>query len=62
MKKEDQLFEDSEYLFDNQLFNIKLERVTLRGFWKLPLSEVIDVRIGRSKNQFIYINITFHYQ
>ena len=36
-----------------QLFNIKLERVTLRGFWKLYPSEVIDVRFGRSKNQII---------
>ena len=45
-----------------QLFNIKLERVTLRGFWKLYPSEVIDVRLGRSKNQIIQINITFHQQ
>ena len=43
-----------------QSFNIKLERVTLRGLMKLLLSEVIDVRLGRSKNQFIHINITFH--
>ena len=53
MTKEDELFEDSEYLFIIQSFNIKLERVTLRGCWKLDLSEVMDVRLGRSKNQFI---------
>ena len=62
MNQEDQLFEDSEYLFMIQLFNIKLERVTIRGSLKLHLSEVIDVRLGRSKNQFIHINITFHFQ
>ena len=62
MKKEDELFEDSEYLFIIQLFNIKLERVTEQGYLKLHASEVIDVRLGRSKNQFIHINITFHYQ
>ena len=45
-----------------QSFNIKLERVTKRGSLKLRPFEVIDVRLGRSKNQFIYINITFHYQ
>ena len=45
-----------------QSFNIKLERVTERGCWKLYPSEVIDVRLGRSKNQFIHINSTFHYQ
>ena len=62
MTKEDQLFEDLEYLFIIQSFNIKLERVTEVGFMKLPQSEMIDVRLGRSKNQFIHINITFHYQ
>ena len=64
MKKEDQLFADSEYLFIIQLFNIKLERVTERGYTKLSPNkvEVMDVRFGRSKNQFIHINITFHYQ
>ena len=62
MNQEDQLFEDSEYLFIIQSFNIKLERVTERGRLKLYPSEVIDVRLGRSKNQFIHINITFHYQ
>ena len=36
MTKEDQLFVDSEYLFNIQLFNIKLERVTERGYLKLP--------------------------
>ena len=45
-----------------QSFNIKLERVTERGLKKLYSSEVMDVRLGRSKNQFIHINITFHYQ
>ena len=62
MNQEDQLFLDSEYLFNIQSFNIKLERVTERGIWKLPPTEVIDVRLGRSKNQFIHINITFHFQ
>ena len=62
MNQEDQLFEDSEYLFMIQSFNIKLERVTERGYSKLSLVEVIDVRLGRSKNQFIQINITFHFQ
>ena len=62
MNKEDQLFEDSEYLFMIQSFNIKLERVTERGRLRLSPSEVIDVRFGRSKNQFIHINITFHQQ
>ena len=45
-----------------QLFNIKLERVTERGRLKLYPTEVMVVRLGRSKNQFIYINITFHQQ
>ena len=62
MNMEVSLFEDSEYLFMIQSFNIKLERVTERGHMKLHASAVIDVRLGRSKNQFIYINITFHYQ
>ena len=62
MNQEDQLFEDSEYLFMIQSFNIKLERVTERGHLKLDPSEVMDVRLGRSKNQFIHINITFHFQ
>ena len=43
-----------------QSFNIKLERVTERGYSKLSPTEVMDVRLGRSKNQFIHINITFH--
>ena len=60
MTKEDQLFEDLEYLFNIQSFNIKLERVTERGYLKLFPSEVMDDRLGRSKNQFIHINITFH--
>ena len=64
MNKEDKLFVNSEYLFMIQSFNIKLERVTERGSLKLfPYpSEVMDVRLGRSKNQFIHINITFHCQ
>ena len=62
MNQEDELFEDSEYLFNIQSFNIKLERVTIRGRWKLYFIEVMDVRLGRSKNQFIHINITFHFQ
>ena len=62
MTKEDELFVDSEYLFMIQSFNIKLERVTERGYWKLYFIEVMDVRLGRSKNQFIHINITFHSQ
>ena len=53
MNQEDELFADSEYLFNNQLFNIKLERVTERGYLKLDPTEVMDVRLGRSKNQFI---------
>ena len=60
--QEDQLFLDSEYLFIIQLFNIKLERVTIRGYSKLYPTEVMDIRLGRSKNQFIHINITFHFQ
>ena len=62
MNQEDQLFVDSEYLFMMQSFNIKLERITERGCSKLYLSEVMDVRLGRSKNQFIPINITLHQQ
>ena len=62
MIQEDEQFVDSEYLFMIQSFNIKLERVTKRGFTKLFPSEVRDVKLVRSKNQFIYINITFHQQ
>ncbi len=36
-----------------QSFNIKLERITERGYLKLFPSEVMDVKLGRSKNQFI---------
>ena len=37
-------------------FNIKLERVTIRGRLKLDPSEVMDVRFGRSNiNSFISI-------
>ena len=47
-----------------QLFNIKLEKVTDRGYLKLPPhpSEVMDAKLGRSIHQFIHINITFHQQ
>ena len=62
MNQEAQLFVDSEYLFNIQSFNIKLERVTERGYLKLFPSEVIDIRLGRSIHQFIQINITFHFQ
>ena len=62
MNQEDSLFEDWEYLFNIQSFNIKLERVTERGYLKLFPFEVMDTSLGRSKNQFIYINTTFHYQ
>ena len=55
MTKEDELFSDSEYLFNIQSFNALLERVILRGQQKLDLSEVMDVRLGRSDNQFIQI-------
>ena len=44
-----------------QSFNILLERVTLRGEEKLIPFEVIDVKLGRYKNQFIHISSTFHY-
>ena len=54
MKQEDQLFVDSEYLFMIQWFNILLERVIKRGWSKLNPLEVSDVRLGRSKNQFIH--------
>ena len=62
MNQEDLLFGDKEYLFNIQSFNTILERVTKRGSLKLYFIEVIDVRFGRSKNQFIHINITFHFQ
>ena len=62
MNQEDQLFLDSEYLFNIQLFNIKLERVIERGYLKLSPPEVIDVRLGRSIHHFNHINITFHCQ
>ena len=62
MNKEDKLFVNSEYLFNNQSFNIKLERIIERGYSKLSPFEVMEVSLGRSKNQFIHINITFHFQ
>ena len=37
-----------------QSFNIKLERITERGYSKLLPYEVIDVSLGRSKNQFTH--------
>ena len=43
-------------------FYILLERNTKRGYLKLHPFEVMDVKLGRSNNQFIHINITFHYQ
>ena len=56
MNQEDQLFEDSEYLCIIQSFNIKLERVTIRGYRRLYSSEEMDVRLGRSIiNSFISI-------
>ena len=59
MNQEDWLFEDSEYLFDIQSFNIKLERVTKRGSSKLDPLEVMDVRLGRSIiNSFISISLS----
>ena len=59
MNKEDKLFVNSEYLFNNQSFNIKLERIIERGYWKLLPSEVMNVRFERSKNQFIHFLIPF---
>ena len=59
MNPEDQLFEDSEYLFNIQSFNIKLERVTERGNLKLRPFEVSDVRLGRSiYDSFISISLS----
>ena len=37
-----------------QSLNIKLERVTDRGYLKLPPLEVMVASLGRSKNQFIH--------
>ena len=50
MNRKDQLFSDSEYLFNIQSFNIKLERVIEWGYLKLSPTEVMDVKLGRSKN------------
>ena len=59
MNQEDELFEDSEYLFIIQSFNIKLERVTERGCSKLFPIEVMDDRLGRSIiNSFISISLS----
>ena len=59
MNQEDQLFVDSEYLFIIQSFNIKLERVTIKRFSKLPYIEMIDVRLGRSIiNSFLSISLS----
>ena len=46
----------------DSIIQYQLERVTKRGLKKLYPFEVMDVRLGRSKNQFIHINITFHLQ
>ena len=54
MIEEDEQFLDSEYLFNIQLFNIKLERVIERVWLKLFPFEVNDVKLVRSKNQFIH--------
>ena len=62
MNREDLLFSDYKCLFIIQLFNIILERITLRGLNRLPPFEISDVRLERSKNQFIHTNITFHFQ
>ena len=62
MNEEDQLLSDSEYLFNIQLYNILLERITLRGRWKLCSLEVMDVRLVRSIHQFIHTIVTFHFQ
>ena len=59
MNQEDELFADSEYLFNIQSFNIKLERVTERGYLKLFPSEVTNDRLGRSKiNSFTSITLS----
>ena len=59
--QEDQLFEDSEYLFMIRSFNIKPERVTERGLKKLHPLEVMDVRLGRSIiNSFISISLSIN--
>ena len=42
-----------------QSFNIKLERVTLRGYTKLFPTEMIDVRLGRSTiHSFLSISLS----
>ena len=61
MNQEDELFLELEYLFNNYSFNIKLERVIERGYWKLHPSEVMDVRLGRSGWKLRF-NTTFHRQ
>ena len=53
MNREDLLFSDYKCLFIIQLFNIILERITLRGLNRLPPFEISDDRLVRSKNQFI---------
>ena len=42
-----------------QLFITLLKRVTKRGYWKLYPVEVINVKLGRSKNQFIQSTLLF---
>ena len=48
MNREDLLFSDYKCLFIIQLFNIILERITLRGLNRLPPFEISDVRLVRS--------------
>ena len=50
MNREDLLFSDYKCLFIIQLFNIILERITLRGLNRLPPFEISDDRLVRSKN------------
>ena len=61
MNQEDLLFSDYKCLFNTQI-DIILERITLRGLNRLPPFEISDVRLVRSKNQFIHTIVTFHFQ
>ena len=54
MHKANLFFEDLEYLNTiNIQYSEILANVTTRGLTKLPPSEVIDVRFGRSTKQII---------